>query len=73
MARKQEYIRWAIYGECGLYTGQHQTRKEAVSEHLEMLYGKLMPGTEEIEAWKECRARGDRAVKVRISVVGRQD
>jgi hypothetical protein len=48
---------WAIAGTRGLYTGWWLTRKEAIRFHYEAL-GKT---------WAQCRAKGDRAVKVEIS------
>ena len=76
MARKKEYIRWAIAGQCGLYVGQRQTRQDAIAEHVSQLYG-VSPyvawkrgGLDESqrEAWERCKAKGDRAVKVRIII-----
>lgn len=72
MARKT-YTRWAIVGEVGLYTGQWLTRKDAISEHVEIRYG--IPksysrglSTSQLELWAKCRAKGDRAVKVSIGI-----
>lgn len=72
----KEYIRWAIVGDVGLYCGQHLTRKDAITEHVSMRYGVerwtvgrgLSPT--QLEMWRKCQAKGDRAVKVRISLVG---
>lgn len=47
---------WAICGVYGLYTGWWFTRKNAIHQHCE----------ETGKTWKECRKRGDRAVKVEI-------
>jgi hypothetical protein len=74
MAKTKEYSRWAIVGEVGLYCGQHLTRKEAISEHVQMRYGvdRFTFGqglsTTQLEMWHKCRAKGDRCVKVRIIV-----
>ena len=73
MARKQEYIRWGVIGECGLYVGQRQTRKDAIAEHVSMLYG-VSPYVQgaldegQREAWDICRKKGDRAVKLKIII-----
>lgn len=72
--KPKEYIRWAIHGEIGLYCGQHLTRKDAISEHVEARYGVSRSfrrglNTTQLEMWHKCRAKGDRAVKVRITVL----
>lgn len=73
MPRKKQYTRWAIAGECGLYVGQRFTRKDAIAEHVSMLYGTSdyvgwQLDDAQREAWDKCRAKGDRAVKVTISL-----
>jgi hypothetical protein len=50
---------WAIYGEHGLYTGWEFTRTEAIQNHCKAL-GK---------DWRYCRRKGDRAVKVEITII----
>jgi hypothetical protein len=71
MARKKEYIRWAITGECGLYVGQRLTMRDAIAEHISDIHG-VSPyvgnglDSNQRAAWDLCRQKGDRAVKVRI-------
>ncbi|MDW0189347.1 MAG: hypothetical protein QOA70_06815 [Nitrososphaeraceae archaeon] len=48
---------WAIDGDFGLYTGWWLTRSEAIKYHTSSL-GKT---------WAQCRAKGDRVVKIEIS------
>jgi hypothetical protein len=49
-------IRWVIIGNCGLYTGQWLTRRDAIEQHCR-----------EIDySWEACRKKGDRAVKATI-------
>jgi len=73
MARKQEYIRWAIVGDAGLYVGQCLTRNDAIAEHVQARYGisqwsnRVLSQTQR-ECWEKCRAKGDRAVKVKITL-----
>lgn len=74
MARTKEYRRWAIIGEVGLYVGQCLTRKDAIAEHIEARYdvprnsfGRGL-STTQLELWNKCKAKGDRAVRVRIIV-----
>lgn len=74
MARKKEYIRWAIYGECGLYVGQRQTMKDAIAEHVAAKYGVSPYVVRELdesqrEAWNICKKNGDRAVRIRITLM----
>ena len=59
-------IRWAIVGHHGLYTGQQQTRKDAVREHSEAYIG-CYKSSDLKDIWKERRRLGDRAVKVRVT------
>jgi hypothetical protein len=49
---------WAIYGVHGLYIGWWVTREDAIKTHCQEL-GK---------DWKYCRSKGDRAVKVEITI-----
>lgn len=62
---------WAIYGECGFYTGWYLTRIEAIQDHVYARFGyserydKL--SQDQVWAWKQLQSKGDRAVKVRIS------
>ncbi len=71
---KKQYTRWAITGECGLYTGQYLTRREAIADHVWHLDrpvsrfagSTLDPG--QLKIWRRCQARGDRAVKVSITI-----
>ena len=76
---KQEFIRWAIIGQCGLYIGQRHTRRDAIAEHVSKarqrnepeVSGSCWGGTlsaDHIAIWKRCQKRGDRAVKIKISV-----
>lgn len=53
---------WAIKGTHGLYVGWWQTRRDAISAHT----GDLYPEEYRTDAWRICRAKGDRAVKVAI-------
>lgn len=79
-ARKKTCIRWGIYGECGLYVGQRLTRRDAIAEATSrgrlssepvvsefVLGGRLTDDHRKI--WKRMQARGDRVVKLRITVV----
>ena len=74
MARKQEYIRWAITGECGLYTGQYLTKRDAIADHVHCLnrdvsgYADNCLDSEQLAAWHRCYEKGDRAVKVKIII-----
>ena len=56
---KTKEIMWAIIGTCGLYTGTWLYRRDAIEEHCEAL-GKN---------WKYCRRKGDKAVKVSLSIL----
>ncbi len=51
-------IMWAIHGKYGFYIGTWLTKHDAIQAHCEDL-GK---------SWKYCKKKGDRAVKVLISV-----
>ena len=71
VAMKKEQ-RWVIVGRIGLYTGQWQTRRDAIAEHVDALEGagserRRYLTTEQTRAWDRCKGRGDRAVKVTIS------
>ena len=60
--------RWVIVGEVGLYTGAELTKREAITNHVEALY--VCPQRiSRDEAWKLCRKKGDRAIKVDITYV----
>lgn len=50
---------WAITGIYGLYTGWWFTRKEAIDKHTTAL-GKT---------WPTCKKKGDKAVKVKVTIV----
>jgi hypothetical protein len=53
-------IMWAIvYRDHGLYIGTWFTRKDAIYEHCKAK-GKT---------WEQCKASGDRVVKVKIEIV----
>jgi hypothetical protein len=62
---------WAIHGPHGFYYGWHGTMAGAIAEHVDALYGLSERNSklsdEQKRAWRECRDRGHRAVKVRIS------
>ena len=67
MAKASE-TRWVIVGECGLYVGQWQTRKAAISAHAsDFLWGHFPTKRQIADQWKECRKRGDKAVKATIT------
>ncbi len=55
---------WVIVGKHGLYFGTWATRGEAIDAHVRALYGD--PNSYS-EAWRQCRARGDRAVRATVS------
>ena len=59
MAKRSE-VMWAIRGVYGLYIGTWFTRAEAITAHVEMSLQK---------DWRACRRNGDRAVKVRVTVI----
>ena len=50
-------IMWAITGNHGLYSGTSFLRKDVIASHIEDLG----------MTWKQCRAKGDRALKVIVS------
>ena len=55
---------WGICGADGvLYTGTWHTRKEAIDAHVMALFGTL---EDRGKSWEKCRAKGDRATKLRI-------
>jgi hypothetical protein len=62
---------WAIEnGEFGFYCMTALTRREAVAGHVWFFYEEWPRRPSRSEAnklWRECRKRGDRAVKVRVS------
>ena len=51
-------IMWAIVGKYGLYCGTWLRRCDAINQHCK----------DKGAAWGECRKRGDRAVKVHVSI-----
>jgi hypothetical protein len=55
----KRYIRWAITGVHGLYTGQYLTRFDAIKDHTIALDTTCL----------KCKAKGDRAVKVEIKLL----
>lgn len=62
---------WAICSGDGLYVGWQMSRAEAIAEHVSALYGTAGRGLsglchEQVVAWKKCKKRGDRAVKIKI-------
>jgi hypothetical protein len=58
---------WAVHGVSGLYTGTWFTRSEAIKAHVTRKYIIPSPKFPTIEsAWRSCRRRGDKAVKVEI-------
>lgn len=69
---------WAIIGSHGLYYGTASTRKEAIAQHVYAfnteLYQRGFPdytpalSTLQKTVWKQCRKRGDEAVKVTVEV-----
>lgn len=70
---KRVFTRWAIVGEVGLYVGQCLTRADAIAEHVSAKYGTSRwvsrgLSTEQLAAWHKCRAKGDQAVKVSITI-----
>lgn len=74
MAKKRTYTRWAIAGECGLYVGQRFTRRDAIAEHVADKFGVSEYAgngldTEQLAAWQQCQKLGDKAVKVKITIL----
>lgn len=66
IARYREVL-WAIVGKFGLYLGTATTRKGMIQEHVNNLYiipSDKCPDTR--TAWKDCRQKGDRAVRVTV-------
>lgn len=75
-------IRWAIIGSCGLYTGQWFRRIDAIAQHASMKQRIGEPGLSRFPCgprglddrqqagWKRCRKNGDRAVKIKITIIG---
>lgn len=61
-------IRWVIVGNCGLYTGQYLTRRDAINDHCRAKYiiGSPFYPTVDV-AWQTCKDNGDRAIKATIS------
>jgi hypothetical protein len=71
---------WAIAYEGGLYTGWWGSRRSAIVNHVSELcshtgeFGQISPyayggrlDDEQLRAWKYCKKRGDRTVKVKIT------
>lgn len=64
---------WAILGDSGLFVGWHPVRREMIAQHLGDLYdtprftlsGKL--SQTQINLWQKRKAKGERAVKVRLT------
>ena len=50
-------IMWAIYGNYGLYTGTALIKTDMIKKHCKELG----------MSWYECRKKGDRAIKVKIT------
>lgn len=62
---------WAIHGTHGIYIGWWQRRSDAIREHCYAYLGTtdLSEGcTSEAAVWKYRRERGDRCVRVTISI-----
>lgn len=61
---------WAIYNEdMGLYVDTSFTRTDIIRKHCRS-YLKKYPTNEQIKKrWKQCRKNGDRAVKVKVSII----
>jgi len=55
---------WAIVSYVGLYYGTWHSRREAIIGHVRDIYGETDPYQ---KAWKRCRNRGDRAVRVTVT------
>jgi hypothetical protein len=73
----EQWIRWAIIGDCGLYVGQYLTREDAIADHVwsrDASLRKFAPLDDEQRAqWRKCKSQGDRAIKVLITPVGSVD
>ena len=52
-------IKWAIVDNIGIFNGTWNLRTEAIDEHCSA-YG---------QSWKALRAKGHRAVRVKVSIV----
>lgn len=68
---------WAIAGKHGLYIGWWQRRREAIAGHVRDVRRTSDPETSgfvlsgglsatQQKLWKQCRERGDRAVRVQL-------
>ena len=67
MSTQKSEIRWVIVGKHGLYVGQWLTRKDAIYDHVRALYGfNYFLHDAIMKQWKECRAKGDRAIKATV-------
>jgi len=66
---------WAIEGEHGLYYGTYSSRADAIGNHVRSYYDLNLPfytdgalsKTQKLY-WNERRKKGDRAVRVTVSV-----
>lgn len=79
MSKKKQYARWAIFSDdCGLYTGQWLTRRDAIAAHVHLSRRRGEPEVsrfafdelddDQKQMWADRRKNGDRAVKVIITV-----
>ncbi len=70
MAKKRE-TGWAVAGTRGLYYGWWSSRVAAIQAHIDALYGyserRIGLSYDQREAWKKCKRKGDRTVRVTIS------
>jgi hypothetical protein len=66
--KKQKAIHWGIIGSVGIYYGTFSTRRGAIRQHLADIFGDqggYYQLTDIQKAhWAECRARGDRVVRL---------
>ncbi len=72
-------VMWAIIGPHGIYGGSYPTRVEAVADHVwgvdGVCYDAGRPSfpralnDDQRRAWRACKRRGDRAVKVRVTAL----
>ena len=61
---------WAIHGAHGLYVGTWQTKSAAIADHANAKYVIPCDKYPTIQAaWRECKRKGDKAVKVKITYV----
>lgn len=64
MKDSYEETMWTIVGAHGLYTGTWLTRREAILRHVVSKYGVSMTVD---RAWRHCKKKGDKAIKVHIT------